>query len=79
LGRELTPALPSGAIADLIVILYEGDEGIRRQGPTRLAASRSSKRHEFTLERKTFRECPAQLCGITVIQSVTRASLANSR
>src|SRR5208283_1175921 len=65
--RQHAQTLAEGAIADLVVVLDEGDEGGRRQGRARTASRPASMARRLALIGEAFGQSPPQMARLAVI------------
>ena len=78
-GRERRDPLAEGAIADLVVVLQEPDEGRRGQRAARLAARTPAMRRQIALIREALRETAAEMTERRLVVSVVAHGLAGDQ
>ncbi len=72
-------ALAEGAVADLVVILNEGDEGGGGQTGAGLAPRLAAVLHRLALEDEALRQRPAEFLGIADVVGIIPLVLAGGR
>ena len=63
-------SLAEGAIADLIVVLHERDEGIRRKITGGFSATSIGRLHDLALKGEPFSQSSSQLAGVVLVVTV---------
>ena len=70
---------PEGAVADLIVILNEGDKGSGGQISAGLAPRLAAVLHRLALEDEALRQSPAEFLSIAGVVGIIPLVLARGR